>query len=305
MSPSSDADLPAAERVSALAPWPDEWEPLGDTSTYRGWRGFGWFLLAVSIVGVVIVLVQRPVSMIALVLLGLVAAAALGCLGLAALLSPARGSVEFRNAVTLTDASSAPADSWVHFVRDRPRTMLIGAGFVVAGLVLLALPVAAYASGQRGDAPNVVALILGLAMSLAIGLAGVIGGARLMLGGWRMRSFGRIPNGVAFGPSGLMIVTVDGADVLPWSRVAGAAAIRLDAADTRKARSLSVIEVRTREPGGKVGRRRFMPGAYQVPEIVMWTALSTFANDRDTRAVLGTTEGQGRFEDWVAAARAA
>jgi len=205
---------------------------------------------------------------------------------------PIRGPV-LMNAVALTRAESAPADSWVHFFREGLASWTLGWGLLLGGagsaVMLVLTGMRAVSIGADGWLLLVVPLGLGAGILV---LCGVIA----LVIAFRSASFARIPIGLSIGRSGVSRYYVDAIESVRWEDIRAIAAVAREDSDTEGSRSV-LIEREGREPW------RIGVDEYPTPPWVVYAALRFWHEHPDARSELSTTFAQRRIEEWCATAQ--
>lgn len=202
------------------------------------------------------------------------------------------------NAVTLTEALAAPPDSWVHFFRERRRSIgvlvlmfLIGAVFSCVGVLTWII--------QPADSVVVVRTV-----GTAAGLLGVLfiaTGWRGLVGRKRLGSFGERPLGFALGESALMLVTVTGVAYVPWTDILAVEATQADR-DSKDDDHPGVmwLNLTVRRADGSSTPVMLAPMTSEVHPWVTYAAIAMAAANPEFRARLGTSRAQAELDAWHA-----
>lgn len=208
-----------------------------------------------------------------------------------------RGRPHLVNAVALTRAVSPPRDSWVHLFRDGgiPTIVVVGL-LIVSGVGAAGSTWGILASVTPGDGNGW--FLLGFGPLGLLGLLGIVCAVLVAVADHRVGSFGRIPTGIAIGPSGLMRLTLDDPSETAWTDIRGvepAAVISIPASGD----FVAAVTLRT-----TVGEEFVPVGGMDAHAWLVYTAIRFWVEHPELRSELGTTFGQQRMLDWHAAMHA-
>ena len=223
-----------------------------------------------------------------------------GALGVASLgaairVAKPRGSVQFINAVVLTEAEAPPTDSWVHLIRFRratagPIIVLSAFGLGLAGITAIGvqhvLTTSVDASGYFRLVP---AAILGALAALFLTIV-----LRSLFMGSRTTSVGQRPVGVAVGESGLMLNMLGLDAELPWASIESIEAGTITVGRGRRGeQEIPTIDIRAR---GKL--HCLTLASLSTPPMLAYATLKFYLDNPSLRDELGTTRAQSRFDAW-------
>lgn len=241
-------------------------------------------------------------ALVSIIFFGMVGIA---CLGAAVRIAKPRGSIQFINAVVLTEAEAPPADSWVHLVRFRRANA--GAVIIIfaIGLGLLAITaVGVHHVLTTSENPEGLWRLVPAALLGGLGVPMTVAGVRVLLMNTRTTSVGTRPVGVAVGESGIML-NLPGLDAeIPWAAVdsikAGVITVgrgrRVFGRDRRAEHEIQTIDIRAR---GKL--HCLTLASLATPPLLAYSALKFYLDNPSLRDELGTTVAQTRFDEWHAA----
>lgn len=202
-----------------------------------------------------------------------------------------RGRPSLVNAVALTRAKVPPRDSWVHLFRDSeiPTIVVVGLFLVIGNLevgAIWGLLVSVDAGGESGW------FLLGFVPAALLGLLGLLAGVVLTLVDHRVGSFGRIPTGIAIGPSGLTLLSLDDPSDTEWSSIVRVEPSTVISAPTSGDFVAAVILETA------AGEKHVPIGGMDAHAWLVYTAIRFWAEHPELRSELGTTYGQQRMISW-------
>lgn len=286
--------------AAPLQDWPSEW------GERRPRRNIGMLWLG-------IILITASAAMI--VFSGgaagpLWSAAFVALFGLTALAVAARrpfveGPARLVDAATLTRGRISIPGARVHFVPERRPGVVTLTLCVLWALVLTAATVVAIGIGLTGR-PEA---FLGVAVLAATAALFVYTAVRAAIAQYRSDAFGRRPLGLGIGQDGVLLMRVTETLYVPWSALRK---VEPDATEPRRGRDeLPLIRLRV-DPSRVIasdGKRApatvtVAPAMLKTHPMVLWSALREFQGSSATRALLGTSAGQRKYDEWCASASA-
>ena len=208
------------------------------------------------------------------------------------------------NAVTLTEATELPPDSWVHFFRERRRSVGVVVTLVAVGAALVGAGIAGWLvdrfdSAETGVLVRIVSTVIG-----AIGVLFVLGGTRAAVGRKRLGSFGERPLGVALGETALLFATVTGDMIVPWRDVVAVRAEQSSGSARSSKRGVMWLRLNVRRADGSDAPVMLAPASSDVHPWVTYAAIVLAVTDENFRASLGTARAQEQLDSWSAYAAA-
>lgn len=273
-------------------PLPEHWTLQAPRLGSVGWL-IGFAVLSVAGLGGTIALLarQEPVGAIVPAALFLVIGL---CLAVATeRTGDERGDPRFINAVTLTNATRRPHDSWIHFFREAPPRRRLTAAFAVIGLLGSAIAVVggvqAVTLGLGG------ALIAYVPMLLASAVFVFAGGAGFVTR-WRLASWARRATGLAIGAAGVSHYLLDDVRTWTWDEITDVGAMA-NVYDTDTGDYLPYLRLTV---AGETEQVVLPLSDHEVHAWVVYAAVRFWHEHPEARSELSNTFAQQRMERWAA-----
>lgn len=204
-----------------------------------------------------------------------------------------RGDVRFINAVTLTNASRRPVDSWIHFFREAPPRRRMVLVFGVIGLVGCALAIIGIVQTlAQGHGWLLLILVPVLLVCALFALAGGIG----VVIRFRLASWARRATGYAVGAGGISSYLLDAVQTWSWDEIESVSA-RAMVFDVDTGDYAPYITVHLR---GEDMPEEFAVSDHEAHAWVIYCAMRLWHECPDLRGELSTTFAQQRMEGWAA-----
>lgn len=288
--------MPAQTRSSSV-PYASQWgvELRAPSQPLLALAGFGFLAVGVAMSLSNVTQEKYLEAIVSIIFFGMFGVA---CLGAAIRVAKPRGSIQFINAVVLTEADAPPADSWVHLVGFRRAN--VGAVIIIFafGLGLLALTaVGVHHVLTTSDDPEGLWRLVPAGILGALGLLITVVGVRVLIMNTRTTSVGTRPVGVAVGENGIMLNLLGLDAELPWSAIDSIESGVITVGRGRRGeQEIPTIDIRAR---GKL--HCLTLASLATPPVLAYAALKFYLDNPALRDELGTTVAQKRFDEWHAA----
>lgn len=203
----------------------------------------------------------------------------------------ARGVPEMLNAVVLTRAEHHPADSWIHFFRERGPGLWTASCFSAMGVVGLG-GFGWAAGGEIGDDRAVALVVLGPLLLVAAVFA--LAGGIAFFSRWRHSSFARRPIGLAIGATGVTRFYLDEAREYAWDDII---AVRTTTTvfDKKTKDASMVLHLDT---AAERNALELEIGGFVAHPWLIYTAVRFWHEHPEARGELSTTFAQRRIAGW-------
>ena len=224
----------------------------------------------------------------------------LGGIGIGRMGRPDRARFRLLNAVVMTRAERAPADSWVHVAPTKalPWPFVLGIALFALGmctaLVFAVLQLIGVVPRLNPDT-TIPALVIAVAGCLLFAAASGALAYLSLARKWRSGRFGARPSGVALGETAVSIRMPGRDGEIAWEHIR---AVRPEIISGHR-RPISMIRLDLARAAGVQGNAQMLAAeGYTVPVDALYSALRWYAAHPDARWELGRIEGERRIEGW-------